>query len=181
MVFKNKSIEKNTVDKLILLIWNNRRTEYIWESWSVKLYKPNIANNWIGDEIEVPLVLEGKRGVEAIAIIPLPDDVFFNYLADRMPSMLQKVASEKPFHVQLVACDSNNNYFTGDLTKEGVQLLDYRSLRHMHMKSTDITNACTYGRPRVKHLLEFYLGRARRWVRFKIRKAGYMLGVVSSV
>lgn len=182
VVFKNKSVEKNAVDKLIFIIWNTRRTEYIWESWAVKLYKPDKDTNLVGDEIEVPLVLDGKHGVEAIAVVPLPDEVFFNYLADRMPGMLQKLASaEKPFHIQLLVRDSNGNHFTGELTKTGVQLVDYESLRHMHVKSTDLTNACMYGRPRVKHLLSFYFGRIMKWVRFRVRKAIYMLGISSSV
>lgn len=46
VVFKNKSVDKNAVDKLIFIIWNKRRTEYIWESWAVKLYKPNKEANW---------------------------------------------------------------------------------------------------------------------------------------
>lgn len=182
VVFKNKSVEKNAVDKLIFIIWNKRRSEYVWESWAVKLYKPDIKTNWIGEEIETPVVLDGKHGVEAIDVVSLPDEVFFNYLADRIPHTLRSAVSfEKPFHIQLLARDSNENHFTGELTKTGVQLIDYESLRHMHVKNTDITNACMYGRPRIKHILGFYLGRVKRWIRFKVRMLFYLLGIISSV
>lgn len=179
---RNRSPEINSIDKLIFTIWNTRLTEFIWEAWNVELFKPDRKTNWTGDKIDTPLVLNGKAGMESIAVLTMPDEVYYRYLGDRMPGHLAKMPGyEKPFPFKLLLRDSFGNHYTGGLNTEQSVLVDYESLRHMSVLNTDISNDCAYGRPRVKHIRKFYFGRIRRWFRFKIRIFLYYMGIVSKV
>lgn len=178
---RNKSPEKNSVDKLIFTIWNQRDTEYIWEAWSVKLFKPDKKTNWVGETIDIPLVIDGKSGIECMAVLTMPNDFYFRYLADRRPRLVHNESYEKPFKYRLLLRDSNGNYYTGDLNNDKAILVDYTSLRHMSVLNTNMSNDSLYARPRLKHIFGFYLGRAYMWVRFKLRLTLYYLGIVSSL
>ena len=178
---RNKSSEKNSIDKLIFTIWNKRSSEYIWESWNVDVFKPDAKTNWVGAKIKTPLVLDAKDGLDSIAVVTMPGDVYFNYLADRMPRLTNEEGYEKPFKYRLLLRDSYGNHYTGDLNNNKSILVDYTSLRHMSVLNTDISNDSLYARPRLKHIYRFYTGRMLLWLRFKIRMVLYYLGVISSV
>lgn len=178
---KNRNVEKNSVEKLIFTIWNSRNTEYIWEAWYAELYYPEKGSNWIGDKIDTPLVLDGKSGKECIAVLNMPNEVYYNYLADRMPRLVNEPGYEKPFKYRLILRDSHGTHFTGDLGNDKVHILDYASYRFMSVVNMELSNACHYGRPRVKIIAKFYTGRAFYWLRFRIRKLFYYLGLTSSV
>jgi len=151
-------------------------------TWNVELFKPDRITNWTGEKIDTPLVIEGKAGIECIAVLTMPNEVYFRYLGDRMPGHLAKMPGyEKPFPFKLILRDSFGNHFTGGLNTDQSVLVDYESLRHMSVLNTDISNDSAYGRPRVKHIRRFYLGRLRKWSKFKIRLFLYYFGIVSKV
>lgn len=181
VVIKNTSPNKNAIDKLIFIIWNNRKTESIWEAWNAKFFKINKSTNWAGTEIGLPLVLKGKDSKEGLIVQQMPDDVYYNFLADRFPKQIDFPATEKPFNFQIILRDSFGNHFTGELSKEGLQIIDYSLLRYMNRKNIDILNACTYGRKRARPIFEFYTGRIIKLIMFKIRKIFYYIGIISKI
>ncbi len=179
-VLRNRSLERNSIDKLIFGIFNKRSTEIIWEASNAEVYEYDKKTAQRGDKIDLPIVLEGKAGKEVLVSQLMDENAYFNYLADRITPLIPNPNIEKPFGYKLIVRDSNSNHFTGGLNTDKPKLVNYKSLSYVSTKRVDLQNAFMLGRPKFRHLLLFYFGRILLWLRFRILYIFYRLGLVSS-
>ena len=144
------------------------------------MYEYDKSTNNRGGSIDLPLVLDGKSGKECIVVLPMDEDVYFSYLADRMPPLNPTPNQEKPFQYKLILRDSHDNHFTGGLNTDKSVLVDYTSLRYMSVSNTNIQNAAMLGRPKLGLFFKLYIGRGLLWLRFRFKLLLYFLGISSS-
>lgn len=176
----NPNSKNNSIKAAHFMIFNRKNNESIWHSSGVKLYKPDSTTNWIGSKIGPTLKVPGNETVEFIAVQEAQAEIASQYIGNNGLFRINP-KHEKPFQFKLILVDSFGNCFTGSLGQdEKTQLIDMKRLVKLSRARTDMLNDNTYGRPRFKHVKQFYWLIIKCRFLFMIKSTLYHLGIKNS-
>lgn len=172
----NLSSDSNSITEAHFAFLNTRESEYIWNAINVKFFSHDKASNYIGEEIGPALRVDGHSSIEFIAVLQTNREVVARYLGSGSMFRHHK-HQEIPFQFRLILIDSNGNAFTGHLQSKKVMIINHRLLTYLSHKRTDLLNDNMYGRKRMKHLGEFYVGSLWFRTAYVAKRCMYELGL----
>jgi hypothetical protein len=169
-VLRNASTEQDAVVQVGLVFWNERGSEFIWESSA-----EHVVDQATGVTLALPLTLtsHGGRAVELRS--DRTEEQIGRYLHPRMPAGPWVFGQRPRFQWEHLLRDSHGNWFRA---RGG--LVNFAYLRECDRARIALENANQYGENRLPAIFRFYVLSRRFVVAYGLRRIAFALGIVSS-